>query len=65
MTVTEQATPTIQADDEVTLINWERSYNPDGKVLKLIPGGYEVQWHGTKTITYENNATIELRYPPE
>ena len=63
MTQDFQTPATITVDDDVTPINWERTYNRDGKVLKLIPGGYEVRWNNTNTITYENNETIELRYP--
>ena len=55
----------INAGDEVTRIDWERSYLREGEVLKLVPGGYEVLWYGTKSITYENHDTIELRYPAE
>lgn len=64
-TMTQQPTHRIEAEDEVARIDWERSYLRAGKVLKLIPGGYEVMWEGTNTITYENDSTVELRYPPE
>ncbi|ASX98714.1 MRE11 double-strand break endo/exonuclease [Arthrobacter phage Colucci] len=36
-----------------------------GKVLGLVPGGYEVMWAGSKAITYEDEHTIELRFPDD
>lgn len=36
-----------------------------GKVLGLVPGGYEVMWAGSKAITYEDERTIELRFPDD
>lgn len=36
-----------------------------GKVLGFVPGGYEVMWSGSKAITYEDERTIELRFPDD
>ncbi|AIZ01724.1 recombinational DNA repair ATPase [Arthrobacter phage vB_ArtM-ArV1] len=36
-----------------------------GKVLGFVPGGYEVIWSGSKAITYEDERTIELRFPDD
>jgi hypothetical protein len=55
----------IKTGDEVIKRNPERFVHNTGKVLKVIPGGYEVQLHGSKQITYENDETIELRFPDE
>ncbi|AOZ64596.1 MRE11 double-strand break endo/exonuclease [Arthrobacter phage Chubster] len=36
-----------------------------GKVLGFVPGGYEVMWAGSKAISYEDERTIELRFPDD
>lgn len=61
----ETETGTIDRDDEVARKDWERSYLRAGKILKLVPGGYEVYWPEQNVITYENDDTIELRYPED
>lgn len=55
----------MKPGDEVTSIDWERTYNHSGKVMKIIPGGYEVLWSHSKQITYENDESVELRFPNE
>jgi hypothetical protein len=55
----------IEVGDEVIRVDHDRWLHPTGKVIGLVQGGYEVEMHGTNCIVYENDETIELRYPDE
>lgn len=55
----------IEVGDEVIRVEPEKWRHPSGRVIGLVQGGYEVRMHGTNCLVYENDETIELRYPDE